>query len=218
MLLLSSSATGIIFIRKGGGRGGGRSGSLRYALQTNLCFLNYLCQLRFYKLNKSITQVYLEPAGCPGGSVAHLPVHLCAVLGGLWGRSETCVSRCHTPRHARHSGRLAASRRGGRTAVKSPMGKAREGGLSEAGPLPSTVLRSPPWGSHKPRANVAVVVEAPWTEHPFLPNASVALVSIAGIPRGRQEGRNQPPATRRALPKRLRSEAAPSPWMLEAAC
>lgn len=79
MLLLSISATGIIFIRKGGGREGGRSRSLRYAPQTNLCFLNYLCQLRFYKLNKSITQVYFEPAGRPEGSVAHLPAHSCAI-------------------------------------------------------------------------------------------------------------------------------------------
>lgn len=91
MLLLSISATGIIFIRKGGGREGGRSGSLRYAPQTNLCFLNYLCQLRFYKLNKSITQVYFEPAGRPEGSVAHLPAHSCAVLREPPGHSGTCV-------------------------------------------------------------------------------------------------------------------------------
>lgn len=69
------------------------------------------------------------------------------------------------------------------------MGAAREGGLSEAGPLPSTVLRSPPWGSHKPRANLAVVVEAPWTEHPFLPNAALLLFPSLAFPEaGWKEG------------------------------
>lgn len=101
MLLLSISATGIIFIRKGGGREGGRSTSLRYAPQTNLCFLNYLCQLRFHKLNKSITQVYFEPAGCPEGSVAHLLARWCAIpsrAAGTWW--DMCQPIPHPPQNA----------------------------------------------------------------------------------------------------------------------
>lgn len=121
MLLLSISATGIIFIRKGGGRGGGRSGSLRYAPQTNLCFLNYLCQLRFYKLNKSITQVYFEPAGCPRGSVAHLPAHLCAVPREGPGHTRRVPSQSPTL-----TGGRVASSAGGRP-QKAHTGAAVEG-------------------------------------------------------------------------------------------
>lgn len=125
MLLLSISATGIIFIRKGGGREGGRSRSLRYAPQTNLCFLNYLCQLRFYKLNKSITQVYFEPAGCPGGGVAHLLAHSRAVLWEQPGHSETCVIQ-FPPLCRTHFGRLAVAPEWSRP-CKSQIGAATEG-------------------------------------------------------------------------------------------
>lgn len=139
MLLLSISATGIIFIRKGGGREGGRSGSLRYAPQTNLCFLNYLCQLRFYKLNKSITQVYFEPAGRPEGSVAHLPAHSCAVLREPPGHSGTCVIQFPSHR-TRFAAPAAAPERGGQQMPSgshhrrmcSPKGKASS---SQAAPL-----------------------------------------------------------------------------------
>lgn len=121
MLLLSISATGIIFIRKGGGREGGRSRSLRYAPQTNLCFLNYLCQLRFYKLNKSITQVYFEPAGRPEGSVAHLPARSCAIPARAAG---TARDMCHPIPHPPHTPRCGTA---GEAAGERPVGATAAG-------------------------------------------------------------------------------------------
>lgn len=122
MLLLSISATGIIFIRKGGGREEGRSRSLRYAPQTNLCFLNYLCQLRFYKLNKSITQVYFEPAGHPEGSVAHLQAHWCAIPPRATG---TWRDMCHPIPHPPHT------RCGSGSTAEEALGKTPNGATTE---------------------------------------------------------------------------------------